>query len=96
MLALNYPAGTSELFPLGANSDLRKHFTLRRNVPAGLEFCIYVEIVHYVEIFPLALWSDFLFVPNRIYSEIVHYVKIVLQASQNLFPFGASSDLTWE
>ena len=33
-LAQNYPAGTSELFPLGANSDLRRNFTLRRNFPA--------------------------------------------------------------
>ena len=50
----NYSAGTSELFPLGANLDLRRNCTLRRNVPAGLKFQIYVEIVHYVEIVLLA------------------------------------------
>ena len=54
LLAQNYPAGTSELSPLGANSDLRINFTLRRNFRAGLKFWIYVEIVYYVEIFPLA------------------------------------------
>ena len=42
------------------------------------------------------LWSDFLFAQTRIYVEIVRYVKIILQEPRNLFPFGASSDLTWE
>ena len=50
----NYPAGTSELFPLSANLDLRRKFTLRRNFPAGVQLRIYVEVVRYVEIVPLA------------------------------------------
>ena len=58
-LAQNYPAGPSELFPLGANSDLRRNFTLRRNFPAGMKFQIYVEIVHYVEIVPLESSNPF-------------------------------------
>ena len=49
-LAQSYPAGTVELFPLGANSDLSRNCTLRRNFPAGVKFWIYAEIVHYVEI----------------------------------------------
>ena len=50
LLARNYPAGTSELFPLGANSDLRRNFTLSINFPAGVKSQIYVEIIHYVKI----------------------------------------------
>ena len=53
-LARNCPAGTLELFPLGANSYLRRNCTLRRKFPAGVKFRIYVEIVHHVEIVPLA------------------------------------------
>ena len=53
-LARNYRAGTSELFTLGANSDLHRNFTLRRNFPTDVKFWIYVEIEHYVEIIPLA------------------------------------------
>ena len=34
-MARKSPAGTSELFPFGANSDLRINCTLRRNCPAG-------------------------------------------------------------
>ena len=48
------------------------------------------------KILRMALRSDFLFAQTRIYVEIVRYVKIILQAPRNLFPFGASSDLTWE
>ena len=77
LLARNYPAGTSELFPLSANSDLRRNFTLRRNCPADVKFRIYVEIVS------LELQSDFLFAPTRIYIEIVQYVEIVLLAPRN-------------
>ena len=53
-LVQNYPAVTLELFLLGANSDLRRNYTQRRNFRAGMKFWIYVEILHYVEIFPLA------------------------------------------
>ena len=42
------------------------------------------------------LRSDFLFVPTKIYAEILNYVNIILLAPHNLFPFGASSDHTWE
>ena len=35
-LTQNNLAGTSELFPLGANSDVRRKFTLRRSFPAGV------------------------------------------------------------
>ena len=52
-LAQNYPAGTAEIFSLGANLDLRRNFTLRRNIPAGVYVWIYVEFVHYVEVVPL-------------------------------------------
>ena len=34
-LARNYPTFTSELFPLGANSDLRRNCTLHKNCPSG-------------------------------------------------------------
>ena len=44
---LSSPSVTSELFPRGANSDLRRNCTLRRNFPVGVKFQIYVEIVHY-------------------------------------------------
>ena len=47
-LAQNYPAGTSELFPLSANSDLHKSSTLCRNCHAGLYVRICVEVVRYV------------------------------------------------
>ena len=35
LLAQNYPVGTMEIFPFGANSDLRRNCELRRNCPAG-------------------------------------------------------------
>ena len=54
LLARNYPAGTKELFPLGANLDLLRNCTLHRIFFAGVKFRIYVHNVHYVEIIPLA------------------------------------------
>ena len=37
-LARKYPADTSELFPIGANSDPRRNCALRRNFPAEVIF----------------------------------------------------------
>ena len=54
LLERNYPTGNSELSPLGANSDLRRNCTLCKDFPAGVKFQIYVEIVQYIEIVPLA------------------------------------------
>ena len=79
-LARKYTAGTSELYPLGANSDIGTNCTLCRNFPAG----------------NLALRNYFLLAPTWIYIEIVLYVEIVPLAPRNLFLFGASSDLPSE
>ena len=80
LLAQKYSVGTLELFPLGANLDLRRNCKLCRNFPANT----------------LALQNYLLLAPTRIYVEIVHNVEIVPLAPRNLFPFRASLDRSWE
>ena len=57
LLARKYPAGTSELFPLGSNSDLGRNFTPRNFFPLACKVWIYVEVVQYVEFSPL-VWNS--------------------------------------
>ena len=53
-LVRNYPVGTSELFPLGANLALRKNSTLCINSSASVYVTTFVEVVRYIEIVQLA------------------------------------------
>ena len=82
-LARNSPAGTSELFPFGANSDLHRNCKLRRNCPDGT-----------LELLPVGANLD---IPWEWKFLEIPYLRLlfVFAGASELITFGSKSDLPW-
>ena len=82
-MAQNSPAGTSELIPFGAKSDLRRNCKLRRNCPAGI-----LELLPFGANLELPWgWKS-----PEIPSQGLFFA---FAGASELIPFGANSDLRW-